>query len=441
MRKFIIILLLFLSGLLLAEDVPQGIRELVDIYKAALDEKSTAPLDGRLAKEFDYSGAGPEYSLMVLEQVIGMGVYTIGEIKEITVEKVDEITRVSITANITAMGNKEQESIDIIDVIEEDGVWKISALGVGVAQPMIIHDPTTDLEFSLEGPPRTILQFSPEYEHIIIEVTLADSFTANFVIDNGTPISVIDTKYADLFSKDTPMAAAAQAMGVSGDIGNTGAVVVDYLKIQELEIRNLTAITMDISHLSEALGIECVGLLGTEFLSKFAWTIDYSGHKLILHRLDEGGMISSDDPNDPITTVEPTHIIGFDRTLHLLYTVASLTPAITANVVLDCGAGGGVLVPEIFEKLPDDCYETGESDTLMGADKEKKVVESFIPKNLEIGPIAHSDYLMVVSDLSHINTSGIPTKIDAIIGYNFFSDWLITTWFNKDVVELRPIPK
>ncbi len=432
--------MLIALAVLLAEEVPAGIDELVNAYKSALYEKSTDPLEGKLAAEFDYSGAGAELSPMVLEQVITMGVYQIGEISSIEVEKMDGFTRVYFTGMISAMG-VEQEGTDIMDVVQEDGVWKIIALGSGVAQPMIIQDPTTQLEFGLTGPDYTSVDFLDEHQHIIIEAELKDGSKVNFVVDNGTPISVIDFAYEDKFDSELPMASAAEAMGAGGAIDKTGAVMVDFIKIDELEISDLTAITMDISHLSDALKIEIVGLLGTDFLSKFAWTLDYSGHKLHLHRLDAEGNISSENPKDPVVSTEPTHVIAFDRTMHLLYTVAQFAPTVTANVVLDCGAGGGVVVPEVFEKIPEDSYEAGESDTLMGADKTKKVVESFIPKALTIGPVKKNDYIVVVSDLSHLNVEGIPIKVDAIIGYNFFSDWLITTWYNKDVIELRPIPK
>lgn len=440
MRRIAILMILLVFVTLVAKEIPQGINELVEAYQTALAEKSMGPLAGRLAENFDYSGAGTELSPMVLEQVITMGVYQISDISSIEVQEMDGFTRVTFTGMISAMG-EQKEGTDVIDVVQEDGVWKILALGSGVAQPMIIQDPTTELKFGLEGPNYTSIDFNPDYDHIIIEAQLKDGRKVNFVVDNGTPISVIDFAYADEFDSELPMASAAEAIGAGGEIDKTGAVMVDYLKINELQISGLTAITMDISHLSDALGIEIVGLLGTDFLSKFAWTLDYSGHRLLLHRLDDKGSIVSDNENDPITTTEPTHVIAFDRTMHLLYTIAQFAPTVTANVVLDCGAGAGVVIPEIFEIIPEDSYEKGEIDTLIGADKAKRVVESITPEALTIGPVERDDYMVAISDLSHLNVQALPTKVDAIIGYNFFSDWLITTWYNKDIIELRPIPK
>ncbi|RKZ31920.1 hypothetical protein DRQ36_00340 [bacterium] len=438
MRKCLVaIFLLLVISAAFAEDIPEGILDLVTAYKQALDERSVEFLDGKLAKDFDFAGAGQELSTLVLEQIVSTGVYNLEEIYEIEVEYSGDTAHITISALVSSSGI-QQESVDMFDAITEDGIWKILKLGQGVAQPMIIQDPTKDLVFSVSGPARTVVKFAPELDHIVIEAGLSDGSTVNFVVDNGTPISIIDARYADRFEPLGDLA-ALQAMGVSGEIGNTGAVTVDLLKIEDIEIENLMAITMDISHLSDALDTEIIGLLGTDFLGRFAWTLDYSGRKIILSRLDDNGRPL--DETDPLISTNPSHTIGFERTMHLLYVAAEFAPGVVANVILDSGAGGGVITPEIFEKLPEKSYEPGESDTLMGADKEKRVVKSITPKELRIGPVSRSDYIIAISDLSHLDIEGLPTKVDGIIGYNFFQDWLITTWFDKNVIELRPIPK
>ncbi|MGC9315722.1 MAG: aspartyl protease family protein [bacterium] len=440
MKKLLFVGLLLALTLVAVDDIPGEIGSLIESYRTALYEKSMEPIEGKLAMDFDFSGAGSQFSPMVLEQIVTTGVYQIREISEIELEELDGFTRVYVHGEIVAMG-QTAEGTDIMDIVEENGEWKILALGSGVAQPMVIQDPTTDLHFGLEGPDFVSIPFMPETEHIIVQAKLKDGTDVNFVVDNGTPISIIDAGSANLFGSDTPMAAATQALGAGGEIENTGAVMIDYLRVGELEIENLTAITMDISHLSEALEIDITGLLGTEFLSKFAWTLDYSGRRLMLHRLDSEGNAVSTGPADPVLSREPAHVIAFDRTMHLLTTVAQFSPTVTADVVLDCGAGAGVIVPELFERIQETAYEMGDKDTLMGADKIKRDVQTIILKNLTIGPESRGDYPTAVSDLSHLNVEGLGMRIDAIIGYNFFSDWLITTWYNKNIIELRPIPK
>lgn len=440
MRKITHVFFAVIFALSAMGEIPQGISELVELYRTALSEKNYNAIEERLSVNFDFSGAGPQISPMVLQQIISTGVYKIAEINEIETEEMDGFTRVFITGEIEAMGARK-EGTDIMDVTMENGVWKIRALGSGVAQPMIIQDPTTQLNFDIEGPPFTIIEFSAEHDHIIVEAGLVDGSRVNFIVDNGTPISIVGFKYADMFGSGQPMATVVEALGAGGAIEKTGATMIDYLKIGDFEVSNLTAITMDIDHLSEAMDVEIVGLLGTEFLSKFAWTLDYSGNKMILHRLGADGEIEMDIPGDPIFSRQPEYVMPFERTMHLLSAKAEFAPGVEVKVVLDSGAPVGVLVPEIFAVLPKDSYVEGESDTLMGADKAKHIVQIITPNKLSVGQISRGDYQIVISDLSHLNIEGTPIRVDAIVGFNFFSDWLITTWFNKDIIELRPIPK
>ena len=420
-----------------AVEVPKEIEQLAVSYKTALEERSMEPLEGKLADDFDFAGAGPGVSRSVLEQILGMGVLSLGEISEIEVEYSGDTARVYIHAPLKA-GGAEQDAVDSFDAILVKGQWKITAMGKGALQPMIIQDPTEDLEFELEGPAYSTIEFDPDFDHIIVELELSGGDKGNFIVDNGAPLTIISASHADRFEPLGDMA-ITEAKGVGGDIENSGAVIVDYLGIGEIEVRNLSAITMDLSHLSAALGVEITGLLGTEFLARFAWTLDYSGHKLILSRIDDEGKPLN--PEDPILSRDPAEIIGFERTMHLIQTVAEFGGGVVGNIVLDSGAGAGLATPELFEKIPVDSYEPGEGDTLMGADRTKKAVESFIPEKLTIGPESRDDYRLAVSDLSHINQMGLPIKIDAIIGYNFFRDWLITTRYDFNTIELRPIPK
>ncbi len=434
----LIILLVSVSNIALADDIPDGIAALVDSYRVALDQREIDPLDGMLAGNFDFSGVGPELSRMVFEQVLAAGALSLGEVSKIDVEFVGDTARVTIYCVIEA-GGIEQEAMDGFDAILENDEWRIARMGTGALQAVVMDDPIGDATFEIDGPSRTILEFPKDLDHIVVEAEFSDGETVNLIVDNGTPLSVIDSRFASRFEPLGDVT-IAKAMGVSGDIADAVAVTVDRLKVGDNIIKDLMAITMDLSHLSEALGIEIAGLLGTDFLGRFAWTIDYSARRIILNRLDNDGNLV--EPDDPILSRKPSHTIGFERQLHLLYTTAEFSSkGIVGNIVLDCGAGGGVVTPELFERIPENAYEVGEMDTLLGADKKRSSVQIIIPKKITIGPISRDDYQIVVSDLSHINSAGFPTPVDAIIGYNFFKDWLVTTWYENGVIELRPIPK
>ncbi|MCK5833256.1 aspartyl protease family protein [bacterium] len=437
MKKAVAFVLLIITISLVAETAPPEVVQLVEAYKNALNLRSIEPLLPYLDKDFDFSGAGPEVSSMVFEQIISMGVLQIGEVKSVEIERHGDQANVTITAELVA-GDNMQETNDEFGIIMRDGVWKISRMGTGALQALVVEDPTKDMGFAIDGPALSEVKFADDLDHIVVEAFFHGGEKVNLIVDNGTPLSVLDSEMASRFAPVGNMV-IAKAMGVSGDIENTGAVTIDSVILGDIVVTNLMAITMDLSHLSTALDVEIAGLLGSDFLGKFAWTIDYSSRKLFLSRLDEKGQLI--DPEDKILSREPTHTIGFDRKLHLLYTTAQFAKGHSGYIVLDCGAGGGVMTPEFFNDLPRKSYKSGESDTLVGADKKRTPVESVYPKKLIIGPVVRNDYPVVISDLSHINSLGLPTAIDAIIGYNFFKDWLITTWFEKNIIELRPIPK
>jgi len=430
--------LILITISLLAEAAPPQAVALVEAYKSALEAQSIKPVEAHLARDFDFSGAGPEISRMVFEQVLSLGVMKLGEITSIEMNNTsNDRARLTFQTEVSVGDAEPQKTEDNFDIVLEGGVWKIAAIGTGALQAMLIEDPLKQSTFKIEGPALSEIPFPSDLEHIVVDVVLSGK-PAKMIIDNGTPLSVIDLSIAEGFESIGEIA-IAKAMGVSGDISNPGAVTVDEVTVGEIKVSNLTAVTMDLSHLSSALGVEIAGLLGTDFLGRFAWTIDYSSRKIFLSRLAEGGGLL--DPNDKILKREPTHRIHFDREMHLLYTSAEFAKEMPANIILDCGAGGGVLTPEFFAKLPKKAFSVSGTDTLLGADTKRIEVQTIMPKKLTIGDISRKDYPIVISDLSHINSMGLPTPIDAIIGYNFFSDWLITTRFDESVVELRPIPK
>jgi len=437
MRKATVFLLFIAAFSIFAVQTPPEVVEIVEAYKTALDSKNIDGLAPHLADDFDFSGAGPELSKTVFEQVLAMGVLRIGKISQIDFERIEDNARVVIHTEII-VGDMSHDSMDEFELVLRDGVWKISGIGTGAMRALVIQDPLTDMTFSIEGPAFSELKFKESHDHIIVSAMLSGGEEVNFVIDNGTPISIIDSRIASRFAPLGDIA-IAEAIGVGGDIENTGAVTVDSIVLGEIQVADLMAITMDLSHLSDALDVEITGLLGTDFLAKFAWTIDYSGRKLFLSRVGEDGALL--DPNDRILAREPAHIIGFDREMHLLWTVAQFAPNVSASVILDCGAGGGVITPELFERLPEMSFEPAGKDTLLGADGKLSEVMSIIPSRMTIGPVTRGDYRVVVSDLSHINAVGLSTPVSAIVGYNFFEDWLITTRFHDDIIELRPIPK
>ncbi|MCD6501276.1 aspartyl protease family protein [bacterium] len=286
------------------------------------------------------------------------------------------------------------------------------------------------------SPSHAVLDFLPDLNKIVVDAAFSGGDTVEFIVDNGAQFSVIDSSFESRFEWLDNIVVGS--MGVDGGISVVSTVLIDSLWVGDIVATDLGVASIDLSYLSEGFEFDVAGLLGTDFLSDFAWTLDYSSHKIILDKLKENGGLLDPKAATSISR-EPTYSIGFERQLHLLRTTAQFSDGVFGNIALDCGIQGGVISPEIFSKIPEAAYLLVGTDTLIDADKNSIPIPNIILRDFAIGPVARSDYLILVVDLSGGEFGGL--NIDGVIGYDFFQDWLITTRFDKKVIELRPIPK
>ena len=125
----------------------------------------------------------------------------------------------------------------------------------------------------------------------VVEVSVNGSRPLRFFIDTGGAEVIVDSGRAS----ELGLSAAGKAMGTfaGGKQAAMQETAIDSLSLSGFEVKNVPAVTLDLSQLGRILGGRIDGCIGTVFLYHFLSTIDYPHKRLVLRpltsRFDEKG--------------------------------------------------------------------------------------------------------------------------------------------------------
>ena len=115
---------------------------------------------------------------------------------------------------------------------------------------------------------------------VYVQVEVNGGSPLGFVLDTGAGATVLSTGTAgDL---GLPARGRMEARGAGGS-EEAAFVDVESLRLPGVELRDQVVVTVSLDALETALGERVDGLLGYDFLSRFAVEIDYSRRRLALH--------------------------------------------------------------------------------------------------------------------------------------------------------------
>ena len=422
-RKISFCLVCFLANSTLFSLPKQEIlAEITQEYQKSINAGDIKIIEARLSETFSFAGHDPELSRTILNGVLSSKSISIQEILEITASELDG--GITLTMNIRMQDGSE--TIDILKLSIENGEYRISEMS-GTILP-IPRDPSKYSNLALSGKTNVSIKLIDNPTHILIPVIIEDSLHT-FILDNGAPMTIINSKYAHLFKASETQSIMHEAKGVGGDIQTNGELCeINSMNINGMIFSDIQAMTMDLTHLETALGQSFTGLIGVDLISKVLTTVDYSNRILYLDALDSEKQLHLQ--KEIITT------IPFEKELHLLQVKAQL-PNIPEKITLivDSGASAGLLSEKLLEKIPPKHLELGVEDTLIGAGKEISIIRTQLIKKLAIGEISNN-YSVVPTDLSNL-TIGKKILADGLIGLNFFEGYLVTIDYINCKIELR----
>jgi hypothetical protein len=125
--------------------------------------------------------------------------------------------------------------------------------------------------------------------HPLVQARLANEQLGWWVIDSGASKSVFDKSLEAHYRPDEHP--VKQATGLGKDLVETASGELGELWLGRFNFGSLTIALIDLTHINQEYARFCdkqiVGLLGSDFLSRYRAVIDYGRQELVLKLPDE----------------------------------------------------------------------------------------------------------------------------------------------------------
>lgn len=123
--------------------------------------------------------------------------------------------------------------------------------------------------------------------HLFIALDIKEQ-PARLLIDTGASKTVFDRKQVLKFVKEKKIKAyESRSVGLGTSNVETSVVKLKELQRGKLKIKSFEVAVLDLAHVNESyrqLGLPLIdGVLGSDFLKKYAAVIDYRKEELVLH--------------------------------------------------------------------------------------------------------------------------------------------------------------
>ncbi len=258
---------------------------------------------------------------------------------------------------------------------------------------------------------------------LIVVKAKIDEIERDFILDSGAPFTIINSKYINEKEQET----MSLTKGVNGK--NISGMDIDTLNVDFYGIRtNQQAhVISDISHL-EKDSTKIYGLIGYNFIKEYDILFDYENKTITLIKPDyfetyQTNLIESKSKIKTVSFILRNHI--------------PIIPAIISNNIynmgIDCGAEANLLDNKYYINVINS-LEKVETNTLLGASKDKQEVKSAILKDFYIGGFLYEKTKFIFTDISHLNKNKNKV-IDGLLGYEFLSKQLtLLSYKRKEII-------
>jgi predicted aspartyl protease len=105
----------------------------------------------------------------------------------------------------------------------------------------------------------------------------------NFAIDTGACVTAISKRTAEKLGISQNHSIPKKGHGCCGDI-DMSLIPVKSVQVGDVKVKNLQVALIDLSAISEGLGIDVEGIIGYSFMRDYRVIIDYPSRKLYFEK-------------------------------------------------------------------------------------------------------------------------------------------------------------
>jgi len=403
------VFLLSIAQVSLAQDIGEC-RKIIDLTVESINNGSAEGLRPYLSDDFTIAKQKGEIAKMVLTQLfsqLGESVTTYEEIKQ---NKIDNGLELNYNFDYKKMGLKEATfTFDEKNLLKELSLFK-----------MEVKTMSNDTKIEKSSQDIIEIPFTMAGNLVAVKVRLNGEYKT-FVLDSGSPKVILNSKY--VIENDTTKKTISSSKGVSGNISGMDIMKIEELDFSGIQLNNQEVVTLDLSHLEEALETDLYGLIGYDLIKDYDIIFDYKNLKLILINPNIYESYKSENLSNATLLSIP-----FDLEGHIPIIEVKIGEK-NYSVGIDCGAESNLISQSLFDSLKSD-IEGVEIDELIGADNQPKQVKKGKVKNTKIGTKYFKNLTTIFSDISHLN-EGYKLSLDGLIGYEVLSKQKTLISFNR----------
>ena len=246
---------------------PIGIKAL-DALVAALNARSATPLQPFLTSATRVGGLDPAFTTQVLAQVLGGAkpVEAVG-----LVRRTSEGTNVRVVLRLVREGKAEERDF----LLDPEGRF----LEINLIKATVKRIDGNLDDATADAPDRIAVGFRLAGGLVLVSASV-DGAKGEFVLDTGAPTLALNgTRFAPPAGEAT---LGSGTRGVNGAIAGGSYHRLRSFDWSGLRLAEREVATYDLSAIERRVGRPVMGLIGYGLLKRYALTLDYPAHRLVL---------------------------------------------------------------------------------------------------------------------------------------------------------------
>lgn len=378
----------------------------LDALQRSVNARNFSILEPSLHDSFSYQGQDPDFSRMIMRQVVQGYPHEIADIAILDASA--DGANWSISVMIEGPNHTEQHLIRLgADYrIRQADIADIQLADHGEQQVEAAQKPASDpLPDTLRFP------FEIQDGQIVVQAAI-NGVAGNFLVDTGAQATTVNTAHFREGQLQTFALDHGRPSGVGGALSNVRAARGLDLTWGDARFEDLRGIALDLSHLEASIGTQVVGLIGYDILEQFEIHFDYAAGLLTLYRLDKD--------NKPINAAlpgTPKATIAFDMVGHLPVFPARVSGQ-ELRLGLDSGAAEAMLAAKWEDPMAGQ-FEFIRLADIRGADKTVRPAAEVRFDSMTVDNVEYEDVVFRFSDI--LLAGGGRLDLDGMLGYQFLS--------------------
>jgi hypothetical protein len=306
-------------------------------------------------------------------------------------------------------------------------IFLLPFLANAAAPPAIEHDLVlTEAEW--ETPNIIRIPFTLTGTLITVRARL-DTLEGNFFFDTGASSLLLNYRRQvgrNLLNVGQP------AGGVTGKVRVLGASKIDTFLMDNLQVVNLAADWIDMSHIERSKKIDLLGIIGYNVFEGYEVLFDYQAYRLVLIRTDPKG-----NPVEALPNWEYQLLGDFPVVIAGHVAIANLAFGEKGrrSFALDSGAEQNLLSFNTGGRFLKSHFEIKKRVSLNGAGKESIEVFSGVLQNGRIDTFRVNPMTTLLINMDEINAT-YQTNVDGVLGYEFLSQRPVSINYKKKRLRL-----